>query len=411
MAMKVGGPKVNTGSGIGNPSLDVKNPVKDQYGKDLVTQYHGIKNLPKAIEKVPEGWSKFGKKIGIGGGGGGPNIDTPQGAAPVTAPTYNPNAVTAPTIQAANFNPTQQFVDPTQQAQFRQAQMGLMNQLQTQAAGGGPSLAGEQLRMGNEQAIAAQQAAMASQRGGFNPALARQSQQQMAQIQGGEAAKAAQLRMQEQLNAQQALGQLAGQGRGQDIGLATTNAQLGQANQQLGADLAMQQAGLQGQADISAMQGGVDIAALELQAAQGNQNAVLALEKLKLDRSLGQAEIDAERQKNKNNLLGGVLGTVGTMVAASDVRVKKDIKDDPKAMREFIAAAKGYDYKYKDGQKHGEGSKHSPMAQSLAKTKLGKDMIVEAPDGTKMVDYSKTFGVMLSALNDMDKRIKKAEKK
>lgn len=117
-------------------------------------------------------------------------------------------------------------IDPTQQAAIRNQQLSLMEALRLQSEGQGPSLAQAQLQQGNEAAIAAQMAQAASQRG-INPALAqRAAAQNIGNIQAQNTQQAAQLRLAEQLQARQALGQVAEGARAQDIGLAASQAQI-----------------------------------------------------------------------------------------------------------------------------------------------------------------------------------------
>ena len=119
-------------------------------------------------------------------------------------------------------------IDQAPQGQFRSAQTDLMSALAAQAAGQGQSLAQLQLQRGGDQAISQQMALAASARGG-NPALAqRQAANNAAAIGQDMAGQSAQLRLGEQRQAQELLSALAAQGRGQDIGLATSQAQLQQ---------------------------------------------------------------------------------------------------------------------------------------------------------------------------------------
>lgn len=120
--------------------------------------------------------------------------------------------------------------------QARGVQSGLVNQLQQQASGQGPSLAAAQANQSADRGMA-QQMAMAAGRGG-NPALMqRQALMNNAAISQNAAANAVQGRMQEQMNAQGALANLSGQMRAQDIGQAGTQAQLDASHQQQVNDL------------------------------------------------------------------------------------------------------------------------------------------------------------------------------
>ena len=142
--------------------------------------------------------------------------------------------VEAGQAEAASFTPAQiQAMREAEAARIarddagiRDRQLALAQALEAQAAGTGPSVAEQQLRRSGEQAIAAQAALAASARGG-NPILAqRQAAQQTAAIQQDLAGRAAELRLQEQAQARQALGAVLGETRGQDIGVSTEQARL-----------------------------------------------------------------------------------------------------------------------------------------------------------------------------------------
>jgi hypothetical protein len=163
-------------------------------------------------------------------------------------------------------------VDPVQQAQAREAQMGLVRSLQAQAAGQGPSVAQQQLQQGTDRNMAGALGLVASQRG-MNPgAAARLAGNQLAGINQQAAGQATTARLQEQLAAQQGLAGVSGQMRGQDLDMAGQNAQLsqqagqfnaGQYNQVLAQAQAAQQARIQ--------QHNAQIAEMERQRQQANQ--------------------------------------------------------------------------------------------------------------------------------------------
>lgn len=119
-------------------------------------------------------------------------------------------------------------LDGSQQAQFRQQQTGLANQLEAQANGQGPSLAQDQLRRGLEQSLLSAVSAGASMRGPGAGGAIRAIQQNQAGMAQQAAGDSAALRMQEQLQAQNQLGQLLAGARGQDIGFASEGAALAQ---------------------------------------------------------------------------------------------------------------------------------------------------------------------------------------
>lgn len=172
--------------------------------------------------------------------------------------------VAAGNIGAERINAAQ--IDPSQQAQFRGGQAQLVSDLQAQAAGNGPSLAQDQLRQGTDRNIAQAMALQASQRGTNAASGMRNIAQNTALANQQAAQQAATLRVQEQLAGREQLGNVLGAARGQDIGLASTDAQL------------LQQANMANQAT------GLDASkanqAANLQAAMSNQNASLQQQNL-----------------------------------------------------------------------------------------------------------------------------------
>lgn len=136
--------------------------------------------------------------------------------------------------------------------QVREGQMRLIGALQRQAAGEGPSLAGGMLRQGMDRNIKQQMAVAAAQ--GQNPLAQRSAALGTAQAQRQTAADAAQVKMQEQLNAQQQLGQALVSTRGMDLGVAQAQAgllqQAGLTNRDALNQFALQQAGMDQQGNI-----------------------------------------------------------------------------------------------------------------------------------------------------------------
>lgn len=338
-----------------------------------------------------------------------------------------PQLGSASTMGAAYAGPgqTAKGFDPTAQNQARSFQTALMGQLQNQANGVGPSLAGGQLQQGVEASLRAQQAAAASSRGrsGFGLA-ARNLGNQASAMQGNAAMQAAQLRMAEQQSAQQQLGNVAGATRGQDLGYGGMQNQMGQFNAAQQNQFGLANAGFQ--------QGANQFnAGAQNQFSLANQQAAIAGQQTKNQFAgqllgMGQAAdfndvsrrmglYDAqERSKvraadmaagERNRQDAAVAGTIGTMAkvatAASDERVKTDVKSGDAKLKSFLSALGTHSYKYKGAAKTsslgGSGEYVSPMAQELEKTDLGKHMVSEDATGTKIVDYGKGFGAMLAS--------------
>lgn len=324
-----------------------------------------------------------------GGAGGSPMV--------VSAPGQGgggvPGAVANPQITAGmNGDPNNVF---------RQGQMGLMQQLQAQAAGQGPSIAQNQLKMGQEQALAQSIALANSGRGGANPMMARQALQQNAQMSGQMANEAANLRLQEQQQAQSALGSLTGQGRQGDLGVTSL--------QQQGQVSSAQMAQAQNELASKYAQMGLD-------AQTANQKAMIELQKLSQEGQLGFANLGLQSQIAQNALLGnalqggaGVLTGLGTLI--SDRTAKKSVKPADKSLRDFLdSLGDAESYEYKD-KKHGEGRFASPMAQNLLKTELGRSMVEKTPEGLLGVNYGRGLGTILAAQASLNRRLKDLEDK
>lgn len=111
---------------------------------------------------------------------------------------------------------------------------------------------------------------------------------------------------------------------------------------------------------------------------------------------------------------GGAASGAGAAAAASDERLKIEIKGSDPKVAKFLDAIKAHEYEYKESAKDlpgaGEGKHVSPMAQELEKSELGKQMVIDTPNG-KMVDYGKGFGTILAAQAMLNKRLNELESK
>jgi hypothetical protein len=151
------------------------------------------------------------------------------------------------------------------QDQSRMQQQGLIQMLQNQAAGIGPSVAQNQLQQATARNIRQSAGLMASGRGPGAAGNAYNVGNMAAQANQQASADSAQLRMQEQLQAQGLLGSVLGQTRGQDQGMAQMQLQ----DQKMRDDMVMQ-----------FMKMGMDTD-------QANREAALQMEKLKTDAYYG----------------------------------------------------------------------------------------------------------------------------
>lgn len=167
-----------------------------------------------------------------------------------------------PQANAATIGPVERYSGATiaggPQAQTRDAQGQLISGLQARANGtGGPSVAELQMKQGQDAGLRSQLAAQAAQRGGANPLAQRNLAQNAAATNQQFVGQTADLRAQEQQQAQEQLGSVLSGVRGQDIGLATNQAgldqQTGLAGMQAGNDRSTQNAQLQQQTRIANM--------------------------------------------------------------------------------------------------------------------------------------------------------------
>jgi hypothetical protein len=290
-------------------------------------------------------------------------------------------------------------VDPTQQAQFRNMQMQQAQQLAAIASGqqkGAGELAADR---SVQQAMAAQQAQAASARGGANAALAfRQSARNQAGIGLSGAGQAQQAALQDQLNAQQALTGALGQGRGQDIGMGTTNAQLAQ--NQYGQNLGAL-TGINGQ-QLGAQQNAMQ-AALGQQGILGGLlntgGALLGMSALR-----GGSSGGAPASSGGGYMGGSGYGMQGSY---SDENLKTDIADGGDDIDAMLDGLVAKTYRYKD-EKHGVGARSGIMAQDLQRSRAGAAVVVPAPDGLAL-DPNKAISAMLASAARLNQRMRKLE--
>jgi len=93
----------------------------------------------------------------------------------------------------------------------------------------------------------------------------------------------------------------------------------------------------------------------------------------------------------------------------SDRNAKEDIESSDGSARDFIDHLKGKLYEYKD-KADGEGVHVGIMAQDLEKSPLGKPMVFEE-GGVKKIDYGKGFGALLGAVAEINDKLKELESK
>lgn len=122
----------------------------------------------------------------------------------------------------------------------------------------------------------------------------------------------------------------------------------------------------------------------------------------------------ANRYMAQQGMLGQAAGGLAAGLAFSDKNLKTDIKpgNASEMISEFIEPLDSYSYKYKSesmpGKQYGDKRFTSVMAQDLEKSRIGKNMVINTPEG-KMVDYSKAVSPALAAIAELHKRVKRLE--
>lgn len=305
--------------------------------------------------------------------------------------------------QAGNANMGAQR---NQQTAFGTQQAALGNLAQA-ASGKGPSAAQGQLQAGLEQGINANMAMANSARGQAGTANAQKNALgQNAMMAGQSANQAAQLRAQEMQAAQSQYAQGASQ-----LGQNANQAQNQYGQQQLGfAGLGMQgaagyegheqnqaqlQAGqnsLNQQGQLAYQQLGFNAQAQNMQAAMNNQNQA---------NQLNQANA-----KNAEGAAGGILGAVGSVAGMfSDRRGKDNIRDAGPKLDEALNHMGAYQYEYKPGLGQAAGTQTGTMAQDLASTDAGRNLVGMHPTGAMGVKIPEATSFALASVARLNERI------
>jgi hypothetical protein len=248
-----------------------------------------------------------------------------------------------------------------------------MGFLRDAATGAAPSAAELQMKAGADQALRNQMAAAASSRSANPAATFRQTQMSGlgATLQNNQAMGA--MRAQEMATARGQFADATGQ------------------NQQV-----MQQRAMQ----LMAMGFDQDTA---LSMAKQNQAQLLA--------GMHQAEQEQKNQRLAAGLqFGSSLISSGAQMAPllkSDMRAKEKIESAEDDSREMLQALAAYSYDYKS-KKDGKGRQFGIMAQDLERSKMGKSLVVDTPNG-KAVRADKAALAALAALAGVEKRLSKME--
>lgn len=98
-------------------------------------------------------------------------------------------------------------------------------------------------------------------------------------------------------------------------------------------------------------------------------------------------------------------GAGAALYAASDKKLKNDVKDGDKSAQDMVDNLKSKTFSYKDDpeDKHQLGI----LAQDMEKSPMGKAVVVETPKG-KALDIGKALSAVLAVQSVMNKRLHKA---
>lgn len=222
-------------------------------------------------------------------------------------------------------------IDQSQQGQFRSRQQALADMLERRANGtGGPSAAENQLSQASDRNLRQTQAMAASQRGGVTAMQGKDLQDRLSLSQNELAGTAATLRANESASALGQLGQVVGEGRGQDINLATSQAQIQQQQRMADAENELRSRGLNDEAIARAMQTqfGVD-----------QYNAML-------EQRTKESNADIQRGNLAANAAwqAGVTETAGSLASMgmkSDKNSKMDVRSQrAKSLKKYVTSDK-----------------------------------------------------------------------
>jgi len=104
----------------------------------------------------------------------------------------------------------------------------------------------------------------------------------------------------------------------------------------------------------------------------------------------------------------GQSAALPTMSAfASDKNLKKEVKQSKKYVDEMLEKLKPYTFKYKNS-KYGEGDRVGIMAQDLERSKMGKMLVKNTPEG-KAIDVKNAVGAVMASQARIMEKLKKLE--
>lgn len=108
-----------------------------------------------------------------------------------------------------------------------------------------------------------------------------------------------------------------------------------------------------------------------------------------------------------NQMIGNIGAGVATAFSDENLKTNKKKGNALRAVEEFLNSVEPSEYNYKGGDNK---DRLGVMAQDLEKSQIGNQMVTDTPEG-KVVDYGQGFSAMMAGLAEMNKKIKKLEKK
>jgi len=299
-------------------------------------------------------------------------------------------------------------LDASQQAQFRNQQMAQANRLGAIASGqqqGAGELAAQ--RQANR-SIAQQQAMARMGRG--QAGAGRMAARNVADIGTSAAGQSQVAALQDQQAANAQLGSVLAQGREADIGMAGQNAQLWQQRM-------LQQGGLDQQRNLANIDMQLRARGMDDQARIAYLNQLAQMNQAEMAARM-QQEATAAGIPSQSSQMMQAAGPIIGAVAMSDKRAKKNIRDGSGDIDEMLDNLKAVSYEYRKGApeeyvgKLGDGRRIAGfIAQDLAKSKAGKAIVSETPDGKQVVDVRGGLFAAIAASARLNERVKALESK
>ena len=190
------------------------------------------------------------------------------------------------------------------------------------------------------------------------------------------------------LNAAGGLANTLGAKATNEIELAKIDTQTGIANmdaylKKYGIDTQVKQQDIENLRNVN-----VELQKLGEQARESDVDALLKKYGIDQNTQVALKQIAQSGKLTMKDVVGGIFGAgaavAGGLAMKSDIRSKFDIRDpDLRDLEDFLGRTKGKLYRYKQPNAPGQraGLNYGPMAQDLAKSKIGKTVVVEGADG------------------------------